>query len=468
MPEALLADLSDLAKATHATAWIVGGYVRDRLLGREPVDVDLLVEGDPGPFLTSLARKAQFSPVVFSRAEPVTWRIAMGDWLIDVTSCPPGGLPEAMARRDFTINALASPLAASDPAGAAPVDVTGGIADLTARRLRHTSEEALDADPLRLLRAVRLAVILEGFQLDPGLKEAIRRRAHMISRPAPERVMQEVEVILASPRAAAGLRMMQETGLLFHVFPELRPLAGLAQNRWHRFDALEHTLVCVEQADQLQSGCPRIGLPDRLSPENAEVLKWAALYHDTGKAATARRGDDGDVHFHGHEVASASLTERALSRMRAAARKSDRICLLVENHLRLILLAEGPATPKALRRLVHQVGFDTPLLCLLALADRRAGGGPEFERRLELLETLAAQVVELLQSEGESVISPQPLLSGKDVMQILELTPGPMVGSVLRYLSRLQVEGRLTRREEAITLLRSLTPSRLVTLDDEA
>jgi putative nucleotidyltransferase with HDIG domain len=467
MPEALLADLSDLAEGARTTAWIVGGFVRDRLLGREPVDIDLLVEGDPSPFLTSLARKARFTPVIFSRVEPVTWRVAMGDWLIDVTSCPPGGLREAMARRDFTINALAEPLGA-DPANVEPVDVTGGIADLTARRLRHTSVEALDADPLRLLRAIRLAVILEGFDLEAGLEEAIRARAAQITRPAAERVLQELEIILASPRAALGLRMMQRTGLLFHLFPELKPLEGLAQNRWHRLDAFEHTLASVQEADTLQAGCERIGLPDRLSPEESELLKWAALYHDTGKAETARRGADGEVHFHGHETVSASLAQRALSRLRASNRKMERIRVLIENHLRLLLLADGTATPRALRRLVHQIGFDTPLLCLLAVADRRAGGGPDFERRVGALESLAAEIVRLLRTEGDAVISPAPLLSGQDVMKILNLSPGPLVGSVLRHLSRLQVEGRLTRREDAISLLRSMPPARLRTLDDES
>ena len=109
--------------------------------------------------------------------------------------------------------------------------------------------------------------------------------------------------------------MMHRTGLLFHVFPELEPLVGLAQNRWHHLDAFEHTLACVQEADTLQAGCERIGLPDRLSPEESELLKWAALYHDTGKAETARKGADGEVHFHGHEVISASLAQRALSRL---------------------------------------------------------------------------------------------------------------------------------------------------------
>jgi putative nucleotidyltransferase with HDIG domain len=478
MSEDLLKVLAELARDADAKVYVVGGYLRDRLLGREPVDLDLLVEGSPTAFLHALSRRAAFEPVIFSRREPITYRVAMDDWLIDVSACRPGGLVEALARRDFTINALAAPLrrartaAAGDEAGGSQlgetIDPLGGAADLKARRIRHIAPGALDDDPIRLLRGVRLAVVLEGFTLDDGLRRDIRSRAASIDSSPPERILAETEVVLASPRAGAGLRMMAEMDLLFHVFPELKPLEGLQQNHWHRYDALEHTLRCVEESDVLQSGYPALLIDARLGVEDAEVLKWSALYHDAGKAAAARVGEDGVVHFYGHETLSAQIATKALQRLRAGARKIDRVRKLIENHLRLTLLAEGEVSEKSLRRIVHQLKYDTPLLCLLALADRRAGGGEDFDERLARLERLASRVMGLFLTEGERVISPSPLLSGSEVMEILGLRPGPRVGSVMRWLTRLQVEEKLTRRDEAVALLRSLPQSRILTLDEES
>jgi tRNA nucleotidyltransferase/poly(A) polymerase len=465
MSPELIQELAGLAHEAGARVYLVGGYVRDRLLGREPVDLDLLVEGDPARFLTALSQRAAFEPVVFSRKEPVTYRVALKDWLVDVSGFPAGSLEAELRRRDMTLNALAVPLEHPD---APPVDPAGGVRDIRDRRIRHVSEQGLREDPLRLLRAVRLAVVLEDFTLDDSLRRAIAALAPRIREAPAERVLAELEVILASPRAGQGVRLMHDVGLLFHVFPELAALEGLRQNRWHSHDALEHTLRAVQEADGLQgdpSAVPGSGPPEA---EEWEILKWAALWHDAGKPATATRSEDGEVHFHGHENVSATLAAGALARLRVSGRRAERVVALVANHLRLTLLAAGdePAD-RALRRLIHQVKYDIPLLCLLAIADRRAGGGPDAERRLAALLALIDRVLKLFQAESDRLITPQALLSGHDVMAILQIGPGPRVGTVLRWLTRLQVEGRLKDRDEAVELLRTMPAARLLTLDDE-
>jgi poly(A) polymerase len=439
--------------------------VRDRLLGREPVDVDLLVEGDPAPFLSALSQRASFEPVIFSRKEPVTYRVALKDWLVDVSGFPPGALEDELRRRDMTLNALAVPLEQPD---APPVDPAGGLRDIRDRRIRHVSEEGLREDPVRLLRAVRLAVLLEGFTLDDSLRQTITALAPRIREAPAERVLAEMEVILASPRAGRGVRLMHEVGLLFPLFPELAALEGLRQNRWHSHDALEHTIRAVEEADRLQADPSAVAGVSAPEMEEWEILKWAALWHDAGKPATATHDEEGEAHFHGHENVSATLAAAALARLRVSGRRSERIVALVANHLRLTLLAvaDEPAD-RALRRLIHQVKYDMPLLCLLAIADRRSGGGPDRERRLERLLAIIDRVMRLFQAEADRLITPQALLSGHDVMAILDIGPGPRVGTVLRWLTRLQVEGRLRQRDEAVDLLRALPAARLLTLEDE-
>ena len=476
MSEELFDDLADLADKSASTVYVVGGYLRDRLLGREPIDLDLLVEGSPEPFLAALSRRASFEPVVFSRREPVTYRVALGEWLIDVSACPPGGLKEAVSRRDFTINALAAPLRSQSPrpGGGRPssmiepvLDLMGGLDDLHAHRIRHITAEGLVEDPLRLLRAVRLAVILDGFTLDPALRAEIGRQAAAITTVAAERVLSEMEVILACSRAGSGLRLMMEAGLLYPILPELAPLEGLRQNRWHRYDALEHTIRTVEEADRLQTGAVP-SLAGRPGLEAAEILKWAALLHDVGKAATASVGDDGEMHFYGHETVSAEQAATALARMRMGSRKAGRIHALIANHLRLTLLSvSGPASDRSIRRLVHQMKSDTPLLCLLALADRRAGGGQDLEAQVSRIEALTGRIMSAFQAEGDRIISPPPLLTGREIMQALGLQPGPPVGALLRWLTRLQVEDKIHTRDEALDRIRSLPPSRILTLEDE-
>ncbi len=472
MSEELLDQIAALASRSSSTVYVVGGYLRDRLLGREPLDLDLLVEGSIAPFLDALSEKAGFEPVVFSRHEPITYRVAMDDWLIDVSACRRGGLDDALRRRDFTINAMASPLAGPHGAGGGelgkPIDPLGGLDDLKARRIRHITPRGLQEDPVRLLRAIRLAAVLDGFSLDPVLVSELERKAPLLESAPVERVMAEMEVILASPRAGMALRLMARSGLLFRVIPELASLQGLAQNAWHRYDAFEHTLRCVENADSLQDGEAAIGIDEPLGVEDAEILKWAAVLHDTGKAATALTDAEGVVHFYGHEAVSAEIATAALARLRASARKSARVHALVAAHLRLTLLcASESVSDRALRRLVHEVKHDTPLLCLLALADRLAGGGPDFERRYGQLQQLAARVLGVLRGEGEAVISPAPLLSGHEVMEILALPPGPRVGAVLRWLTKMQVEEKLSRHDDAVRLLQSLPPSKVLTLEDE-
>ncbi|MFQ5700301.1 MAG: HD domain-containing protein [Acidobacteriota bacterium] len=459
MTEEVLRFLADLAASTGTTAYVVGGFVRDKLLGREPIDLDLLLEGNPRDFLAGLVARTGGKPAVVPREHPATYRTALLGWLIDISACGPGQLGGEMARRDFTINAMAVPLRPGGLSWDQPIDPVGGMTDLMRRRIRHVSPRGLDSDPLRLLRAVRLATLLDDFTLDAGLADAIRRGAANIVTAAAERIAGELGLILSSPRAGAGLRMMKDLGLLFPIFPALRPLAGLQQNRWHSHDVLEHTLCAVEAADLLHAGDAASGAPPPADDDAVEALKWSVLLHDTGKAATARTDQNGEVHFHGHEWVSAEITRRALTDLRLSRARTHRIARLVQNHLRLPLLAQGgDVSAKAIRRLVHQMEHDTPLLCLLALSDRRSAGGQDDASRTRRLDDLVGKVMHVLAVEGDRLIAPTPLVTGHDVMHILAIGPGPRVGSVLRWLTRLQVDRRISSRDEAIALMRSLPP----------
>lgn len=460
-PDSLLPRLGSLSLSLGIRLWVVGGWVRDRLLSRASADLDLVVEGEPRRFVAALTPITGHVAAQFERKGFVTWRMATEGGQIDITSCPPGGLDAELRRRDVTINAMAAPVGVRGADMLAVVDPLGGYADLRARRLRATSAAALADDPLRLMRVIRLSVVLD-FMVELETLAIIDSMPETIATVAVERTSSEMGLILASGRGSVGLRLMQQTELLFHVLPFLVPLAELAQNRWHDHDVLEHTMRACAAAERLKGSMPEIGLGDPVIGEDLEILMWAALLHDAGKAATAARGEDGAMHFHGHEIESAAIATRFLQDFRVAGRIIERVVLLVRNHLRLILLSSGSeATERAIRRLVHAMKEDTPLLCRLALADLEAAGGAGAAGRRDRLRRLVARVMAVTASAGAHVMTPQPLLSGEEVMGILGIAPGPRVGAVMRWLTRLQVDQRIATREEAVALLRSLPPSRI-------
>jgi putative nucleotidyltransferase with HDIG domain len=455
-----LTRLGELAVSRKVRLWVVGGWVRDRLLSRPSADRDLVVEGEPGPFIEALSAMTGRPPARLEGKGMVTWRFAAPGGHIDVTSSPAGGLDRELRRRDVTINAMAAPVGSQGADLSAVVDPTGGRVDLAGRRVRALGREALEDDPLRLLRVIRLAVVLD-FAVEPQTLAWIGGMPEALATVAVERVAMEMGHVLASGRAVHGLRLMQDTGLLHQVLPFLRPLEGLAQNRWHEHDALEHTLRACAAAERMRGPMPEVGLGEPVGAD-LEILMWAALLHDAGKAATAARGEDGQTHFHGHEIVSETIARRFLEDLRIAARTIDRTTLLVRHHLRLILLSSGDAaTERAIRRLVHRMKEDVALLCRLALADLEAAGGWRAPSRLQNLRRLVSRVMGVAASDGGRLMSPPPLLTGTEVMEILGIAPGPRVGAVLRWLTRLQVDQRIASREEAEAMLRSLPPSRL-------
>lgn len=450
---------------------LAGGGVRDLILEREPRDIDLLLEAsDSGARNAALARleaTAGMAPVVFERRLPITYRVVIREVVVDVSFFEPRALTEALGRRDFTMNSMAVPLGKIPPAGQrrsatiAPhvVDPFDGLADLQSRRITLTAVNALDEDPLRALRAIRLAAELPELAIDEDLESTIRSVASRIVEPAPERISAEIEIIFATSRAGKSLRSMQALGLLFPIFPDLEPLRGLAQpRRHHDHDVLEHTMAAVEHADALATGCDGIGSAP-LDEERTRILKWAALCHDIGKAATASVGEDGTPHFYGHETVSAELAAAALSRLRVPGRIAAEVVALIEMHLRLGALASSGGGDRPIGRLVRASGARLLLLALLSIADRRAAGGIEVAERERTLMATARRAF-ALQNDLAARAAP-PLLSGIDVMRILNLQPGPRVGSILRWIERLHLEGRLASPREAEELLRGLPPPRI-------
>jgi putative nucleotidyltransferase with HDIG domain len=460
-----------------ATIHVVGGVVRDLLLDRAPRDIDILAEGNEEAgrdTLRRLSALAGMPPVLFDRRAPATHRVLLEGVIVDLSLCPPGQVRDALRRRDFTINAMAVRLDAIDAAaletGVAPkqfadpeqslIDPFGGLADLRAGRLRATAPGALEEDPLRMLRAVRLEATLPGFRLTPELERGIAGLAPRIREAAAERISAEMDLAFESPGGGAAVRRMEGLGLLLPLLPELGPLRGLLQPpEYHDHDAFEHTIRAVEATDQLVTGHEGLGLPP-LGPAEALLLRWAALLHDIGKAATATVDGEGRPHFYGHASVSASLAETALQRLRMPAGRIEPVLSLIRWHSRIGSLATALAGERPIRRLVRTVGDLLPLVILLSLADRAAAGGTDPRGREAAVLEIARRALAVRAEVAATAASP-PLLTGREVIEILGIDPGPRVGTILRWLDRLRTEGRIGTRREAVDMLRSLPPPRI-------
>jgi poly(A) polymerase/tRNA nucleotidyltransferase (CCA-adding enzyme) len=443
---------------------LVGGAVRDALLGRAPVvDLDVAMAGGAVELARRLADALGVAFVPLD-AERGAARVVGPGHRIDLADFRAPTLPEDLAARDFTVNALAVPLRALLRRGRAPIaDPLGGLSDLGAGRLRLAGPGVLADDPVRVLRGVRLAVSL-GFRLTPATRQALRLAAPTIARVSAERVRDEVLTLLAAPATARALRLADRLRVLTAVFPEVEPMRGTSQPAPHRFDVLEHTLRAVEASDRL------LGRLSALAPFGAElaahvaeplgggisrgqVIKLATLLHDVSKPET-RRSVGGRVRFFEHDVIGAARARAVGERLRLPQAATGVLERLVRHHLRpMHLAASGEVTPRARYRFFRDLGADARDLLLLVLADASGVRGESPFRlwpRMPLIRELLAGW-----EDQRETLRREPLLRGGDVMSRFALPPGPEVGRLLARAREAQDLGLVNTREEALAYLDS-------------
>lgn len=454
------------AAGPAAPVFLVGGVVRDGLRRRPGVDLDVAV---PSAAVTVARRAAAVlggSLVVLDEARGTARVHALGHRL-DVADFRAPGLEADLALRDFTVDALAVPARTLLRDGrAAVVDPTGGLADLRARRLRLTGPAALEDDPVRGLRGVRLAAAL-GFALTPSTARHIRAAAKALRRVSPERVRDELLAMLALARSERAVRHLDALGLLAAVIPEVAPMRRTRQPAPHRFNVLEHSLRALGGADRV------VARPHALAPHGPElaahlredvgggvdrgqVLRLAALLHDVAKPET-RKLIGGRVRFFDHDVIGAERAQAIGERLRLPARVTGLLARLVRHHLRPMHLASaGEVTRRARHRLYRDLGEDCRDLLLLALVDAAAvrGASPlALWPRAHLVRDLLGGW-----PEEDAARAAPPLLRGEDVMARFALSPGPEVGRLLARAREAQALRLVSTRAEALAFLDS--PSR--------
>jgi poly(A) polymerase len=449
----VLAELGALFEGAGHELALVGGPVRDALLGRRVNDLDL----------TTSARPDDVEELVRGWADAVwdvgrefgTLGIRKGDDQIEITTYraddydPTSRKPQVkfgdrldgdLSRRDFTVNALAVRL----PEGEF-VDAFGGLDDLAAGRLRTpvTPEQSFSDDPLRMMRAARFASQL-GFEADEATVAAMTAMAERIEIVSAERVRDELVKLVCGQDPVAGLRLLVDTGLADHVLPELPALRLTADEHHRHKDVYEHSLTVLEQA---------VALEDRLEEQPDFVVRFAALVHDIGKPRTRRFLDDGSVTFHHHDVVGAKMTRKRMKALRFSNEQVDQVSRLVELHLRFHGYGSGEWTDAAVRRYVRDAGEQLERLHILTRADCTTRNRRKAQRLQRTYDDLERRI-EVLAAQ-EELDAMRPDLDGNQIMEILGIGPGREIGEAYRFLLDLRMDRGPLGEEMAAEALRA-------------
>jgi poly(A) polymerase len=472
----LLTKVSAIATQHNAPAYVVGGFVRDWLLERETKDIDIAVGGDALSIAQDVARAIDGRYVLLDEANSVTRVVVTEDdepWHLDFTSFS-GNIQDDLARRDFTIDAMAVELQGFISGSAQLIDPFSGESDLRKRLVRAMSQQVFEEDAARLLRGVRLAAEL-GFKIEPQTEVLIRQNCQLIRLVSGERLREELVRMLALPGSADLVRYLDKLGLLTEIIPELKEMKGAEQPKEHYWDVFDHSVETVATVEfLLRESLWKYGKEDllKVTPWSEEIsrhfdeevssgsnrrlcLKLGGLLHDIAKPATKTVDETGRTRFFGHTKQGAAMAAASLERLRFSNREVKLVENLVYHHLRPVQMANDDLpTSRAIYRYFRDTegaGID---VLFLALADYLATCGPrldveEWRQHNRLIKYILAE-----HSKQEAEVLPVKLIDGHDLMSIFGLKPGRLLGELLAEVREAQAAGELNAREEAIELVR--------------
>ncbi len=476
----IIADLRAHAAGMDAPLYLVGGTVRDAVLGRPLHDIDLATPGDGVHIARRLADALGGTFYPLDRARGVGRAIVgSGAIHIDVARFRGETLETDLRARDFTINAAAVDLTGDLQC---IIDPLGGLDDLIHKRLRLCAPGAIVQDPTRALRAVRQSMAFS-LHMDPAAREAVRRDGPGIVRVSAERVRDELMSMLGGPRPDGALRVLDALGLLDLIVPEVAPMRGMAQSYPHALTLWEHVLAVVKWLDAVlglveggrkmeQAGLApvlsalhpfRDGLRDHLAqpwPDGRttrSLMMLSALLHDVGKPQTRTADKDGRLHFFGHDQIGVEMAQRRAQALRLSRDEVRRVGATVRYHMRPMMLANDPkVTGRAIFRFFRDARESGVDVCLLTLADYLGTAGAVLD--LDNWQHYIGVVLELLDGyykKHHKVVAPPSLLTGTDLKRELGLPQGPAIGRVLRAVQEAQAAGEIDTREEALAFART-------------
>jgi tRNA nucleotidyltransferase/poly(A) polymerase len=445
-----------------AEAWVVGGAVRDAILGRAITDVDLVTRDAPADVARAVARAAG-GPAFPLSEEFGAWRvIASAGFVCDASPLQGGSIEDDLAKRDFSANAMAMRLDSTEV-----IDPQGGRRDLDAGTLRVLGEQSYRDDPLRPLRLVRIATELS---LEPDAETERLTRAYADSIPAtsPERIWAELRRLVIAERVLAGLELSDRLGVTAAVLPELAALRGVEQSHFHHLDVHDHTLEVLREQLRLETGLEEVFgsltpslrgvLDEPLADEltRMQALRFAALVHDMAKPETRRELPGGRISFIGHDKVGADRVAALCRRLRTSEKLASFLAGVTRHHLVLgFLVHERPLARRAVYRYLRTCEPVEIEVTVLSCADRRATRGRNAEAAIAAHLELAYEVMEpalAWRSDGP----PKPPLRGDELARALGIRRGPELGRLIEAIREAVFTGDVQDRDQAVGYARAL------------
>ena len=465
--------------ASRGTAtYLVGGAVRDAMAGLPVSDLDLAVEDDPTQAGAEIGKLLGGRPITLHESRSIVRVVGADEGTGPVVDLTPlrGGIVADLARRDFTVDAMALPIEHFDDADIAwrIIDPHGGVRDLAQGVIRAVSPGVFADDPARLMRAPRLAAQL-GFDIDDVTAGLIRRDATLIAGVAPERVRDELMKLLEQSDTTRNLRMLDSLGLLSVIIPEIEEAKGVTQPKEHHWDVFDHSVESAGQVEMLlQQGSRSDAYPYSLAPRfesmdahfaqaagdghsRLELLKLTALLHDISKPATRTVEPSGRIRFLGHHEEGAAVAAQVLTRLRFSGASVGLVARMVLHHLRPSQMAEKGAlpTPRAIYRYYRAAGDAAIDTLYLNLADYLAARGPDLGYRD--WEDHCGVIGHILREGSAPAASEQAprLIDGHAIMSGFSLPPGAEIGRLIELVMEAQASGEISTEEEALRLVES-------------
>jgi putative nucleotidyltransferase with HDIG domain len=473
-------------------AYLVGGSVRNLLLHKPCVDWDIALDGDVVKSARQIANTlGGFFVHMHDKANRIVVKDIQQEWIFDLSPLQGDSIEADLHTRDFTINALAVPLAdvldhLMRGRQLTPIDPLDGMHDLAGKQLRMVHDRVFQIDPLRMLRAIRFMLQYQ-LTLEEHTEQALKRDAALLLQVAPERIHEELYTILQPQGATDVLRFLDNHHLLTTLIPELLPARGMPQPALHHWDVLDHSLETVAALEELtsilQQDATEIwdegqgGKPNSYGPRPNEeqlveiqqllleaeqqklfqfaslqtpAVKLGALLHDIGKTVTYAVDDNGNITFYHHPEAGVPLAQQIMQRLHTSTQDRRLVQQIVAHHMRPGQLSQHTVTPRAIRRYFVDLGPTGIIVALISLADHLAMRGPEpltehWQRHLATVRLLLHSYIHKRKS-----IMPPRLLQTSELIQHLELQPGPIIGQLLESIAEAQADGLIQSKEDAL------------------
>ena len=434
-------------------AYIIGGSIRDLLLDRIPTDYDIAVTGDPKKNAEKIAKNISGRLVEMGKPGQMIIRVVSNDNIIDINSLNGSFIEDDLKKRDFTINAMAYDLSSGEI-----IDCLGGLGDLVDKKVRMVSADVFKKDPIRLIRAYRIAACLD-FQIESQTASVISACAKLIENSAGERIRSEILKLLGTSKSYPYLSQMNDAGLLSAIFPDLDPLKECRQNNHHVYDVFEHTMKAYQHLETILNDPAKI-LPDTsnlirqyLDEKKIMLLKYAILLHDIGKPWAKTTDNRGKIHFYGHPRKSANLAQKISQKLNFSNFEKRFVDVIIRNHLNPLFLftarQKKTLTHKGVTRFFIKCQDTTPALLLHTLADTLA----KRETPNQANKAFICFVTDMIRNffyDFSCKIKEPPLITGRDLIHEFGLTPSPLFKTILNLVQEEKLTGTIKSRSEAL------------------